>query len=137
MSCWVCPTLTLAEAGLTVTDATGAAVTATATVPLCPSDVADTVAAPAATPLTSPLLLMLAAPGLVEAHVTTRPLNGLPPASSGVAVSCTVCPATTLTAAELMTTIATGAGVTVTTAVSADPPPLTTTLTLPVSEPAL
>src|SRR6266566_1614487 len=74
-SCTICPTVTVAEAGLTAIDATGTTVTVIAAVPLCPSHAAVTVAAPGATPLTSPLLFTAATPGLVDAHVTTRPLN--------------------------------------------------------------
>src|SRR3989442_8273384 len=70
----------------------GGAETVSAAVPLCPSLVAVIVAAPAATPVTSPLPLTAAPAGLPEAHVTVRPVSGLPPASFGVAVSCTVKP---------------------------------------------
>src|SRR5438876_409137 len=96
VSCTACPTVTLAAAGLTATDATGTTVTVIAAVPLCPSQAAVTVAAPAATPVTTPLLFTVATPGLVDAHVTTRPANGLPPTSCGVAASCTVRPMATL-----------------------------------------
>jgi len=138
VSCTACPTVTLAAAGLTATDATGTTVTVMATVPLCPSHAAMTVAAPAATPVTTPLPFTVATPGLVDAHVTTRPLKGLPPTSCGVAASCTICPTATLAAAGLTATVVTGACVTVTTAVSACPPgfPRATTLTFPVSAPA-
>src|SRR5438046_3977082 len=53
VSCCVCPTGTLADAGLTVTDATGTPLTVMLAVPLCPSLVAVIVTGPpAATPLT-------------------------------------------------------------------------------------
>jgi hypothetical protein len=104
------PTCTLAVAGLTVTDATGTVVTVTAAVPLCPSLVAVIVAEPAATPVTSPLPLTVAiAPALV-AQVMTRPVNGFPLASFGVATSCAVCPTVTLAVAGLTVTDATGRG---------------------------
>src|SRR5881397_2524478 len=67
-----------------------------AELPLCPSDVAVIVAAPPATPLTSPLPLTVATPGLLLAQVTVRPLSGFPFASLGVTVSCTVCATGTL-----------------------------------------
>src|SRR2546423_1701547 len=58
VSCTVLPSFTLADPGVTVTDATGAGadgvVTAIATVPPCPSLVAALVADPAATPPTRP-----------------------------------------------------------------------------------
>jgi hypothetical protein len=59
----VCPTATLADAGLTVTDATGGTVTVIAAAPLCPSLVAVIVAMPGSTPLTSPLAFTVAAAG--------------------------------------------------------------------------
>src|SRR5437667_369293 len=90
-------------------------VTVTVEVPLCPSLVAVIVAEPAVTPLTSPLPFTVATDVLLLTHVTTRPLSGLPFASFGVAVSCTVCPATTLAGDGLTVTVATGTLVTVTT----------------------
>src|SRR5207245_2903412 len=47
------------------------------------------------TPDTSPLLLTVATAVLELDHVTVRPESGVPPASFGVAVSCTVWPACT------------------------------------------
>src|SRR5437868_6210716 len=58
-----------------------------------------------------------ATPTLLLAHVTVRPLNAVPPASLGVAVSWTVWPACTLAAAGLTVTEATGTVVTDTVAV--------------------
>src|SRR5207253_8318057 len=49
VSCTVAPCGTLADAGVTVTDATGTFDTVTTAVPLCPSLVAVIVAAPVAT----------------------------------------------------------------------------------------
>jgi len=108
-------------------------------VPLLPSLVAVIVAVPTPPPDTSPLPLTEATDALLVAHVTTRPLSELPFASWGIAASCVVCPTVTVAAAGLTITAATGTGVTVTTAVSAAPPgfPFATTLTVPVSAPAL
>src|SRR5207249_1150622 len=75
---------TLAGAGLTVTDATGTSVTVTTDVPLCPSDVAVIVVEPATTPVTRPLAFTVPTEVLLLAHVTVRPVNGLPLASFGV-----------------------------------------------------
>src|SRR5881396_555345 len=109
VSCCVCPTGTLADAGLTVTDATGTPLTVMLAVPLCPSLVAVIVTGPpAATPLTSPLPFTLAIALLLDCQVITRPVSGFPLASRGVAVSCTVCPCSTLTEAGLTVTAATG-----------------------------
>jgi len=62
-------------------------------VPLCPSLVAVTVALPAVTLLSRPLPLTDATAGLLEAHVTGRPVRAFPLASLRVAASCCVVPA--------------------------------------------
>src|SRR5438093_163346 len=133
VSCTVCPTPTLAGDGLTVTEATGATVTVTSEVPLCPSQVAVIVAVPATLPVTRPLALTVATVVLPLDQVTTRPDNGLPFASFGVAVSCTVCPASTLAGDGLTVTEATGTAVTVTT----DVPLLPSDVAVIVAEPAV
>ena len=102
------PAAIVADAGLTDTRATGGGVTATDAVPFCPSLVAVIVAAPTATPVTRPLPFTVAAAGLLDAHVTTRPDSAAPFASFGVAVSCPVVPAPTLKEAGLTATDATG-----------------------------
>src|SRR3989442_9142316 len=112
VSCTVCPTCALAVAGLTVTDATGTTVPVIVAPPDCPSLVAVMVATPAATPLTSPLPFTVATAALLVAHVTTRPVNGLPLASFGVAASCTACPTAPLAVAGVTVTDATGTTVT-------------------------
>src|SRR5712691_5283823 len=117
VSTTVRPTATLAVAGLTVTVATGTCTTVIAAPPLCPSLVAVIVAEPATFPVTSPLELTVATAVLELAHVTTRPDNGLPLASFGVAVSCTVVPSFTEGPAGATVTEATGTTVTVTLAV--------------------
>src|SRR5207302_9575902 len=86
------PTVSLAGAGLTVTDATGTLVTVRADVPLCPSLVAVIVAEPAATPVTRPLTDTVATAALLVAHVTARPVRAVPLESSGVAVNWVVAP---------------------------------------------
>src|SRR5947207_3629870 len=109
VSCTVAPCWTLADAGVTVTDATGTFDTVTTAVPLCPSLVAVIVAAPVATAVTSPLPFTLATAPLLDCQVMTRPVNGFPLASRGVAVSCVVSPICTVGAAGLTVTAATGA----------------------------
>jgi len=87
--------------------------------PLCPSLVAVIVAVPTAAPVTRPLPFTLAIDVLLLDHVTVRPDNGLPFASFGVAVSCTVPLTWTEAAGGFTLTDATGAAhVTVTLAVS-------------------
>jgi len=99
-SCCVCPTATLADVGLTATDATGTLDTVIAAVPLFPSLAAVIVAAPVLTPVTRPLADTVATPGLPLNQLTVRPLSRLPFASFGIAASCTVCPTDTLADAK-------------------------------------
>jgi hypothetical protein len=75
-------------AGLTVTEATGIAMTLTAAVPLFPSLAAVIVTGPpTAIPVTSPVAETLATAELLEDQVTVRPDNALPAASRVDAVS--------------------------------------------------
>src|SRR5207247_704570 len=90
VSCNVLPTATLPDAGVPVTEATGTPVTVMLAVPLLPSLVAVIVAEPTAPAVTSPPASTVATDVLLLDQVTTRPDNGLPFASFGVAVSCTV-----------------------------------------------
>src|SRR5213594_3371651 len=83
----VVPTVTVAAAGLNVTEATGTLVTVRADVPLCPSLVAVIVAEPAATPVTRPLADTVATAALLVAHVTARPVRAVLFKSFGVAVN--------------------------------------------------
>src|SRR5256886_93027 len=114
VSCTVWPACTEAVAGVTSTDATGTGVTVIVEVPLLPSLVAVIVADPGVTPETRPLLLTAATDVLELDHVTVRPESGFPPASLGVAVSCTVWPACTEAEGGVTSTDATGTVVTVT-----------------------
>src|SRR5258705_219239 len=101
-----------AEAGLTVTEATGTGVTVKADVPLFPSLVAVIVAAPAATPVTRPLALTVATTGALDAQVTTRPVSIVPAESMVTAESCKVAATRMLATAGLNATVATGTLVT-------------------------
>jgi hypothetical protein len=71
----VIPSTKLAEAGVTVTVLTGAIVTVIDDVPVFVSLVALIVVLPAATAVTRPLPFTVAAAGLLEVHVTTRPVS--------------------------------------------------------------
>jgi hypothetical protein len=104
----------VAEAGLTLTDATGTGVTVNAAAPFFPSLVAVIVTEPTASPLTRPLPFTPASAVLPLDHVTARPESALPLASLGIAVSCAVCPTATLGEGGLTLTDATGAGAGVT-----------------------
>src|SRR5439155_436073 len=140
VSCTVWPSFTLADAGATATEATATCTTVMAEVPLCPSEVAVIVAAPASFAVTSPLELTVAAAVLLDVQVTTRPDSGFPAASLGVAVSCTVLPSSTLADAGVTATVATGTGGTVILAVPLCPslvavivaPPVATAVTRPL-----
>src|SRR6266496_2454115 len=82
----------MADAGVTVTEATGRCTTVIAEVPLRPSLVAVIVADPATLPVTSPLALTVAAELLLLDQVIDRPVRTLPFASLSVAVSCSAWP---------------------------------------------
>src|SRR5690349_4918102 len=86
------PAESRAVAGVTLTVLTGTRFTVIAAVPLLPPLAAVIVAEPAATPVTSPLVLTVATELALVLHVTARPLSGFPAESRGVAVSCTVLP---------------------------------------------
>jgi hypothetical protein len=127
----VIPSARLAEAGLTVTVATGIGLTVIAGVATLGADslLAVIVAVPkpvAVTVMIAPLdvLTELAAlsastAGLLETQFTVRPISGLPPASLGIAVSCWVWPSITGVVAAESVRAATGTGMTVT-----DAPPV-------------
>src|SRR5712691_8787020 len=139
-SCWVLPTAMVADVGVTATEATGTSVTVAVEVALFPSLVAVMVAEPAATPVTTPtftcpLAVTVATATLLVAHVTSRPLNGLPLASRGIAVSCTACPTAALTVAGLTLTDATGTGFTVTAALPVVPSLVAVIVTAPAATP--
>ena len=137
-NCSVCPTSTLPEAGLTVTEATGTFVTAIAVVPLCPSLVAVIVAVPAARAVARPADVTLAISELELDHVIARPAKIVPLLSLATAVSWIVPPTCRLAAAGLTATEATGRRTTLTTAVSAVPLawPVAITPNFPVVDPA-
>ncbi|OLC72098.1 MAG: hypothetical protein AUH78_16705 [Gemmatimonadetes bacterium 13_1_40CM_4_69_8] len=132
-SCIVCPAGSVADAGVTATDTTGTAtgLTVIADPPLLPSDVAVIVAAPAATPVTSPLAFTVATAVLLLDQPIARPDSGLPLASLGVAASCTVWPACTVADAGVTPTDATGTFATAT----ADVPVLPSEVAVIVAEP--
>jgi len=90
-----------------------ASVTVTAAVPLWPPLVAVTVVVPTTSPVTRPLPLAGATVGVLDAHVTERPVRTLPLASLSVALNCMVAATDTLAAAGLTVTLATGTLVTV------------------------
>src|SRR2546421_385395 len=110
VSCSVLPAVTVADAGATVTEATGVCTTVMAEVPLWPSLVAVIMADPATTPVTNPLALTVAAELLLLDQVIDRPVRTLPLASLRVAVSCCVWPSFSVADAGARVTVATGTG---------------------------
>ena len=114
LSCSLPPCTTVAVAGLTVTEATSASVTVSVALPLLPSLVAEMLAVPTATAVTSPGGETVATALFDELHVTGRPVNTPPFAASVVAVACDV-PTAVIEFRERSTvTEATGTGITVT-----------------------
>jgi hypothetical protein len=120
VSWWVRPTVSVADDGLTATVATGT-VTVIEAVPVLVSLVAVIVVLPPPIAVTNPLPSTVAAEGLLDDHVTSRPVRRLLFASLRVAVSCCVgvIPSTRLADAGLTVTVATGIGLTVITGVEA------------------
>jgi len=125
----------LADAGLTVTEATGTVVTVRVAVPLWPSLVAVIVADPTALVVTKPLALTAATAALFDAQVTTRPASGPPVESLGTAVSCVDLPTVIVADEGVTVTEATGARVTVRVAVADRLSLVATIVVLPVDTP--
>jgi hypothetical protein len=113
VNCCVEPLATFADAGATVTVATGASVTVTTDVPDCDSLVAVMVDVPGRTPVTTPFETV-ATRVLLELHVTGR-LTTVPLTSFTTAVKVVVPSTTTVAVGGETTTLPTGATVTVTT----------------------
>jgi hypothetical protein len=86
VNCVLEPTTTELVAGVTWTEATGAAVTVMGAVAVLPSTIAWMNDDPSPTAVTVPSLETLATDGLPELHVTLRPVRGSPAGPMGVAV---------------------------------------------------
>jgi hypothetical protein len=98
-------------AGLTVTEATGTAITLICVVPLFPSLVAVIVIGPpTVTAVTSPLEETLAMSALLDVHATARPESADPLISRVATASCAVDPTVIVGAGEVTTTEATEGG---------------------------
>src|SRR6266566_602375 len=108
VSCWVVPMNTEADAGLTLTDATGTGFTTIAALALFPSLVAVILAEPTPAAVTRPLAFTVATLAASVDQMIARPESGLPLASSGVAVSCCVAPTRIVALVGLKLTDATG-----------------------------
>src|SRR6266568_2282775 len=108
VSCCVVPMNTEADAGLTLTDATGTGFTMIAALALFPSLVAVILAEPTPAAVTRPLAFTVATLAASVDQMIARPESGLPLASSGVAVSCCVPPTRIVALVGLKLTDATG-----------------------------
>jgi hypothetical protein len=109
----------LAVDGLTVTVATGAAVTVIVALPLCPSLVAVMLVDPTATGVTTPCASTVATAVLAELQVITRPVSTFPFASRVMAAACDEPIVVIEFGVRLTLTVATGTGFTVTVGVVA------------------
>jgi hypothetical protein len=103
------PTIKPKVAGDTTTLATGGGVTVICAEPETPSAVADIVADPALTPVTSPDVETVATLGVALFHVMFR-LSDVPPRSAAVACSWSVAPMITVPDDGLTLTVATAGG---------------------------
>jgi hypothetical protein len=112
------PCNTVALVGLTVTVATGGWVTVSSALPVFSSLVATMLAVPTATALTTPWVETVATSVLLELHVTARPVNTAPFASSVTAAAWIVPTAVIEFGVKATVTDATGTGTTV---IEADP----------------
>lgn len=88
VSCTVRPAGKVDEEGVTITESTGTGVTVILAVAARPSLEAVMVAVPRDRPVTTPLEEIEATVTSLEDQAICRPASGLPPASVGVAVSC-------------------------------------------------
>jgi hypothetical protein len=91
-SCCVAPAITVAVAGLAVTEPTGTGFTVIVALPDFPSLVAMIVVEPTATVVTTPKEETDATAALPVLQVTTRPVSTLLLPSNAVAVACVVWP---------------------------------------------
>jgi hypothetical protein len=136
VSCVVKPTLTDVDAGDTVTLATGPGVTVSvAPGETLPSLVAVIVEVPTTNPVATPEDETLATVGLLDAHVTTRPVTTTPLMSFVVAVKVDVDPLATVADNGATVTLPTGTSVTESDAVPAIPSLVAVTVTVPGAPP--
>jgi hypothetical protein len=107
------PRTRVADAGLTVTVATGAGLTVSVALLVLPSLTAMICTDPAPAAVTIPVGETVAIALSPELQVTARPVRIFPLASRVVAVACVVCPTVMVGEARDTVTIATGIGTTV------------------------
>src|SRR5207244_5044925 len=130
VSCAVWPLWRATVAGATVTDATGTFETVMLADALWPSLVAVMLAEPVPAAVTRPAPLTVATDPLSDDRVMVRPVRTLHPDSVRVAWSWTVPPTTSVADEGARLTVATGASVIITVALSDTPPGLAVATTL-------
>lgn len=118
---WVSPTRMVALLTAIDTDATGTWVTVSVALPDFPSDVALIFVDPGDVAVTTPKASTDATAAFDDCQLTARPVSDVPCASVAVAMACVVCPGRSEVTPSTTPTDATGAGVTVTTAIAVLP----------------
>jgi hypothetical protein len=131
----VSPVWMVELAGLTATLPTGMGTTLMLALPLLPSLVAVTVAAPGATAVTLPLGETIATAVLLEDQLTVRSVTMTSFASRTTAVSDSTCVGTSVTDAGDTATLPTGTATTVTEALPLLPPLVAETVAVPTARP--
>jgi hypothetical protein len=128
------PSATVDVAGAIVTVDTAAGdPTVTVAKPETPSLAAEIVAVPAATAVTSPVLVTDAFVASDELHVTTRPVRTAPVEEVVTALSCCVLPMLSVAVAGVTVTAATGIGLIVMVAVPCFPSLVAVIVTVPTA----
>jgi hypothetical protein len=110
----VCPTVSAACEGDTITDPTGRGVTRILAVAVRSALVALIVDTPGAIPSTTPVEDTVAIVGVLELHMATRSPSTAPASSLETARSCVDCPTVIVSLTGVIWTLATGTGDTVT-----------------------
>jgi len=127
--------MSVAEVGLTATEATGAGDTVTAPTPLFPSTVAVMIALPGESAVTNPVTLTVATLGRPELQAIDLPETTLPCASNGSAMSWAVWPTVRSRLDGETRTATTGTGITWIWATADFPSMLAATGTVPTYRP--
>lgn len=106
LACTVCPTKMLESGALMLTDTTGTGeITKVRGADDLPSETAVTAEVPGDTALTSPLAVMVTAPGGLTEKLTVRPESGAPNRSSRASTVCWVCVTNNPVRAEVSETL--------------------------------
>ena len=121
MNACVPPSVTVADAGLTASEATGPCTVMLAAAER-PSTVAVTFVVPGPTPVTRPVAETVATARLADDQITARPVSAFPAESRAAAVSCCVPPMASVVVCGATSTLLTVIGRTTATVAVADRP---------------